>query len=321
MIGEHTTVVISCYNKAAYLKDSINSVLVQTTPNWHLIIVDDCSTDGSFDIISSFNKTGNITSIRNEINRGANYCRNLGLSLCSTEYIMFLDADDILTKDCITNRIFQANKNSQANLLVFTMGVFKNKIGDRSDIWLPHVKDPLRNLLSHKLSWSIVQPLWKSSFLKALGGFDLNFKRLQDVELNTRALLHPNLILKVFNEKPDCYYRIDPDRLNYKVDEFMARWIDASIQYVEKYLVLAPIKYRKYLRLTLFQTYLQLIYYKTEGEISNSVFKTLEEKLKTSNSTRQALGNMGWLFDFGGKINLKFKIPGINFLLRRWLTA
>lgn len=311
------TIVLSCFNKEKYIAQAIQSVLSQSVKEWRLIIVDDCSTDNSINIIKSFENLNNVQTLFNTENKGANYCRNLGLALASTEYLMFLDGDDVLEKTCVENRLTAAAANVTANLMVFTMGVFKENIGDSEYVWLPEVSDPLRNLLSHNLSWSIVQPLWNTNFLKSLNGFDLSFKRLQDVELNTRALLHSNLNLKMFNSTPDCYYRIDPERLNYDLPEFLDRWVDASVQYVIKFTNLAPLNYRKFLRLTLYQTYLQILYYRRTRKIDDNIFDELERKLLTNAGVKSCLGNKAWLFSMSSFFNRYLKLPGVNFVIRK----
>lgn len=319
MVGVSITVVICCYNKAAYIKDSIDSVLQQTSTNWRLIIVDDCSSDNSKGIIETFENLSAIQTVYNSENKGANFCRNLGLSMATTDYLMFLDGDDVLEKTCIERRLLAAEENASANLLVFTMGIFRETIGDSKYLWLPDVKDPLKNLLSHNLSWSIMQPLWRTDFLKSLNGFDLSFKRLQDVELNTRALLQSDLNLKMFNSAPDCFYRIDPNRLNYDIAEFLARWVGSSLQYVAKFDALVPSKYRKYLRLTLFQTYLQVLYYKGAKNLTPQAFAALQLRLTKSEVAIKSLGKKAWLFSLASFFNGRIKLPGVNYLIRQCL--
>ena len=68
------------FNKAKYISESVNSVINQTYTNWELIIVDDYSNDDSQELINSFaSKFDNIKTHFNLENRGANYCRNIGL--------------------------------------------------------------------------------------------------------------------------------------------------------------------------------------------------------------------------------------------------
>ncbi len=86
------SVVIPAYNSAAYLEDSIESVLGQSYPHFELIVVDDGSTDNTAEVMGSY--AGRCTYVRQE-NAGSAEARNHGIRLAKGELIAFLDADDI----------------------------------------------------------------------------------------------------------------------------------------------------------------------------------------------------------------------------------
>ncbi len=95
------SVIITNYNYSKYLRFCIDSVINQTYKKIELIIIDDCSSDDSIDIISSYaNKYNNISFRFNSQNKGVIYSRNLGIDIANGYYICFLDADDFwgLTK-------------------------------------------------------------------------------------------------------------------------------------------------------------------------------------------------------------------------------
>lgn len=90
------------YNASKYLDRSINSILNQTYDNLEIIIVDDSSTDNSKDIIKKYaSKDNKIRPIYSEINQGVSKARNIGLNIFSGDYVLFMDADDYITKDAI----------------------------------------------------------------------------------------------------------------------------------------------------------------------------------------------------------------------------
>lgn len=93
MNNELVSIIMPSYNTAQYISDSINSVLSQTYDNWELIIVDDCSTDKSIDVIKSF-QDSRIVLLQNEKNSGAAISRNYALREAKGKWIAFLDSDD-----------------------------------------------------------------------------------------------------------------------------------------------------------------------------------------------------------------------------------
>ena len=266
------------FNKAKYISESINSVINQTYTNWELIIVDDCSNDDSQEIISSFaSKFDNIKTHFNPENKGANYCRNLGIESANGNYIIFLDADDLLAQDCLENRILKI-QNTNFDFCVFTMQVFFKKVGDSFATWKPNSLKPLNDFLFHKLPWQTMQPIWKTDFIRSIGGFNQDFERMQDVELHTRALLAENVLFKQIVDKPDCYYRIDDDRKIFNTFNFISLRIDATILYVQRFNIL-PMNQRKYLIGTIYETFLQLVFTLKKQQITRAEFEMLKEKL------------------------------------------
>ena len=88
------SIIMPSYNTEKYIADSIESVLNQTYKNWELIIVDDCSTDGTDEIVRRF-KDKRIKYIKNKRNYGAAVSRNKALKVAKGKWIAFLDSDDL----------------------------------------------------------------------------------------------------------------------------------------------------------------------------------------------------------------------------------
>ncbi|MDZ7915059.1 MAG: glycosyltransferase family 2 protein [Rhodococcus sp. (in: high G+C Gram-positive bacteria)] len=89
-------VVIPMYNCGNYLDECVNSVLTQTVEPTTIVLVDDCSTDNSFEAAEclALNSQVEIVVLRLESNVGAGAARNIGLTRCSSEFVWFVDADD-----------------------------------------------------------------------------------------------------------------------------------------------------------------------------------------------------------------------------------
>ena len=98
------SIIMPSYNTAKFITESIQSVISQTYTNWELIIVDDCSSDDTDEIVSKFNDS-RIKYFKNEKNSGAAITRNLALTIAKGEYIAFLDSDDLWKKDKLQRQI------------------------------------------------------------------------------------------------------------------------------------------------------------------------------------------------------------------------
>ena len=88
------SVIMTSFNYESYIGSAIESVLTQTYSNFELLIVDDCSTDNSWDVINRYDDA-RVKAIRLEKNKGANFAYNYALSIAEGEYIACLDSDDI----------------------------------------------------------------------------------------------------------------------------------------------------------------------------------------------------------------------------------
>ncbi len=91
---ETFSIVVPAFNAAAFVGESMTSVLDQSAADWRLIVVDDGSRDGTRKIIGGFSDPR--IEVVHQDNAGPAMARNLGLSLCRGEMVMFLDADDRL---------------------------------------------------------------------------------------------------------------------------------------------------------------------------------------------------------------------------------
>jgi glycosyltransferase involved in cell wall biosynthesis len=95
------SVIMPVYNCVLYIEQSINSILKQTFEDFELIIIDDCSFDGTIEILKKF-ADSRIKIIKNLSNEGVSTSTNKGFKLAQGKYIARMDGDDIAVKD-ITN--------------------------------------------------------------------------------------------------------------------------------------------------------------------------------------------------------------------------
>ena len=107
------SIIMPSYNTALYIKKSIESVLAQTYTNWELIIVDDCSTDNTDEVLSEIHDD-RIKYFKNEKNSGAAVSRNKALREARGQWIAFLDSDDLWMPEKLEKQIQFMEKNEYA---------------------------------------------------------------------------------------------------------------------------------------------------------------------------------------------------------------
>lgn len=104
------SIIIPNYNGSTYIKKCINSVVNQTYKNIEIIIIDDESTDNSWELIQEFDREYNNVIIFRQANMNASIARNRGIELATGKYALFLDSDDELFEDSIEIMVDSMNK-------------------------------------------------------------------------------------------------------------------------------------------------------------------------------------------------------------------
>lgn len=113
------SIIMPAYNCEHFIADSIRSVLAQTYTNWELLVVDDCSTDNTAEVVASFTDP-RIHYQRNTHNMGAALTRNKVLLCAKGHYIAFLDSDDLWAPHKLEHQI----KFMEQNGYTFTYTAF-----------------------------------------------------------------------------------------------------------------------------------------------------------------------------------------------------
>ena len=111
----HVSIVMPVYNAISHLEVSIKSVLAQTFSGWELIVVDDCSTDGSDEVIFKFSiLDSRIKCFKTARNSGVASARNLALEKAAGRYVAFLDSDDCWCAEKLEIQLDYAKSRSAA---------------------------------------------------------------------------------------------------------------------------------------------------------------------------------------------------------------
>ena len=107
------SVIIPMYNVEEYIAEALNSILWQTFADFEIIVVDDCSTDKSCEIVESYIPKfgGRLNLIRLETNSGyGSIPRNKGLEVARGEYVFFMDSDDVISENALEKLYTDAKK-------------------------------------------------------------------------------------------------------------------------------------------------------------------------------------------------------------------
>lgn len=180
------SVLMPVFNAAPYLAEAIESILNQSFENFEFIIVDDCSTDHSVEIIKKFAKLDSrIIFHRNEANLGIAGNRNRCVRLATSKYVAWQDADDI----SLRHRLYQQLNFLDANPGVAIVGGAMEIFGSNETV--SYRKYPLcdaeirRNIYKYS---TIAQPtamILRASLID-VGDYDLRYPPSEDLDMTFR---------------------------------------------------------------------------------------------------------------------------------------
>lgn len=247
------SVVIPNYNNEKFLRNCVSSIANQTYKIEKIIIVDDCSTDSSLDILYELSKTySNLQIIPLEKNGKVSHARNVGLTAVETPYVTFIDADDIYysnkkienemnliryykerhNKDIISySRIMQISQNGTT--LVST--VYPEKYYNQGDIF--------EDILTEKHFFTVMRDYCMPvKFLRDVGGYDEKSSFWEDLDLILK--LSKNIEFYYTNE-PGTGYRQGGIGLSKRPkEEHVRRRNEIFNQYASSFSVAKKMRYR-----------------------------------------------------------------------------
>lgn len=161
------TVVIPCFNGAAFLGAAIDSVLAQSLTPLEVIVVDDGSTDDSPSIAESF---GSAVRLYREPNRGVSAARNVGIAAAQGEYLVFLDADDLLHPDALKT-LCSAIEDERPVAVLMGYASFDTDARRPTRVVPPTATDFFPSIIRRNIgivhSW-----MFPRTTVEAIGGFD-----------------------------------------------------------------------------------------------------------------------------------------------------
>ena len=120
------SIIIPVYNTEAYLRQCLDSVLVDNAFTGQITCVNDGSTDGSLDILEEYRSRYSNLEVYNQENQGQSFARNTGLDHATGDYVLFLDSDDYYSSGAITYLTGLAKKNPEVDFFYMDCAVITN---------------------------------------------------------------------------------------------------------------------------------------------------------------------------------------------------
>ncbi len=201
------SVIIPCYNAKDTILETIESLFNQTYTSWEAILINDGSTDSTLKIANELSKKDNRIKVFSQKKSGVSSARNKGMGLAKYEYVLFLDADDLILPEhlkTLTDAITAEPEYGAAycswNRLSLEGEIVKgNEAVVSGDIFPLLVKDCILTIHSCII---------KRELIKSLNGFDTSLTTCEDWDLWQRAA-RTGTKFKAVN-KPMALYRMRP---------------------------------------------------------------------------------------------------------------
>jgi len=194
------SIVVPCFNAAKFVEAALDSIIGQTFHDWELILVDDGSSDGSADVVEAYIGRIEDGSVRKrchlmrQSNQGACFARNEGLRVAQGEYVKFLDADDILTPNCLEEQLGQIRSLNE-NQIPFGMYGNIDEEGKVLSMYdfppsdIEQIKCAPVEYFFYKWFVLITAPLHRIELLRKVGGFNVALQCGQEFDLHFRLAL------------------------------------------------------------------------------------------------------------------------------------
>lgn len=226
------SVVMAVHNAAGFLREAIESVLAQTYTDFELVIVDDCSSDTSVEIVKSF-ADARIRLLEHSLNQGAATSRNHAIADSRGGFIAVMDADDLCAPQRLARQMECFDRDPR--LGVVGCGVFDN-IDDRGHVLyrstLPQSNGELQRTIVRR--WCFLHPslMFQKRLLAQTGGaYRPAFAVAEDHDLILRLMEHA----EAYNiPEPLMRYRINPKGLSVQGHRYINASGEVAIQLAKR---------------------------------------------------------------------------------------
>ncbi len=209
------SVLIPTYNVDPYIDECISSVLNQTYKNLQIIVVDDGSTDGTYEKLQTYaQKDKRIELYHHVPNQGAAITREETLSHVKGKYLIFVDSDDYISPTFVAHMARQIRRSKTNFVINNTVIVKKQKTGKENELWWTQLPGSgLYHIPPECMwfQWALWGKIFDANFIKRI---DLHFPRVRhNTDLFSHAVIVSHTQHIYITDGPAYYHRIRPNSL------------------------------------------------------------------------------------------------------------
>ncbi len=207
------SIVLPTYNGGRWILDAVNSIITQTEVRWELIVIDDCSTDGTRDVIKQLPLIDpRITVYRNEVNKRLPKSLNIGFEKARGKYLTWTSDDNVMKKDALMKLSMYLDNNLDCDLISMNEDLIdeEGKVIGNYEEQFQYKRTPAELLISSNIGAAF---MYRRSVLERIGGYDVNFFCGEDYDYWCRIALNANI---AYSSENIYQYRISSVSLTSK---------------------------------------------------------------------------------------------------------
>lgn len=214
------SIIIPCYNYGAYIADCIESLQAQTHEHWEAIVVDDGSTDDTPSRVAALVQEDVRIIYVSQKNQGVSAARNEGLARVRGEFVLFLDADDLLSANALHAHIKNFRRSPSVDISYSKFRYFSDN--NRNEYFTNYRLDsqqewsrPVQGngeatfpVFIKKNNLPLQAAMFRSALLQRVGDFELNMRALEDWDYLLRCILRGACMARVDDPAASTLIRV-----------------------------------------------------------------------------------------------------------------
>ena len=222
--NKRVSIITASYNYGRYIKETIESVINQTFQNWEMIIVDDGSVDNSIEIIKSYCEKDNRIKFyqhKNGENKGLAETLKLGIEKAQSEWIVFLESDDTITPDYLSEKFSIVSKYNNVDFIFNDVNMFgEQKIINKYRRGYLRKVMPVVTKLSYPTKMlNAFQESENDNLIPTFSAVMLRKNVLENIDFNSpiKPYLDWFIWLQIVNRRNCEFYYIDKQLTNWRM--------------------------------------------------------------------------------------------------------